>query len=40
LENFSFTFVDAEDDAGSEKWLKILLCFLIIAPFLCVNVAQ
>jgi hypothetical protein len=30
LENFSFTFNDAEDYATSEKWQKLLICFLII----------
>jgi hypothetical protein len=31
LEKFSFTFIDAEDYAASEKWQKIFICILIIA---------
>jgi hypothetical protein len=40
LENFNFTFIDAEDCTASGKWQKIFIRFLIIAPFLSVNVAQ
>jgi hypothetical protein len=34
------TFIDAEDYKASEKWQKKIICILIIAPFLRVNVAQ
>jgi hypothetical protein len=30
LENFSFTFNDAEDYATSEKWQKIIIYFQIL----------
>jgi hypothetical protein len=35
MENFSFTFIDAEDYAVSEKWQKNLISILI-----SVNVAM
>jgi hypothetical protein len=38
LENFSFTFNDAEDYATSAKWQKIF--FLIIESMVNVTVAQ
>jgi hypothetical protein len=37
---FSFTFIDAEDYAASEKWQKMLIFILIIASFKSVSVAQ
>jgi hypothetical protein len=40
LENFSFTFNDAEDYATSEKWQKIFISFLIIDYTASVIVAQ
>jgi hypothetical protein len=40
LENFSFTFIDAEDYKASEKWQIIFLHVLIFELFLNVNVAQ
>jgi hypothetical protein len=40
LENFSFTFNDAEDYATSEKWQKIFMSFLIIECIASVIVAQ
>jgi hypothetical protein len=40
LENFSFTFHDAEDYANSEKWQKIFIYFLIIESKASVIVAQ
>ncbi len=38
--DFSFTFIDAEDYATSEKWQKIFLTLLIIAYLTSVIVAQ
>jgi hypothetical protein len=35
MENFSFTFIDAEDYAASEKWQKIFISILV-----SVNVAM
>jgi hypothetical protein len=40
LENFSFTFNDAEDYATSEKWQKICISFVIIMMKASVIVAQ
>jgi hypothetical protein len=40
LENFSFTFNDAEDYATTEKWQKIFISFLIIETEVNVTVAQ
>jgi hypothetical protein len=40
LENFSFTFNDAEDYAASEKLQKIFILILIIATIVSVSVAQ
>jgi hypothetical protein len=39
LENFSFTFNEAEDYAASEKWQKIFILILIIASIVSVSVA-
>jgi hypothetical protein len=38
LENFSFTFNDAEDYAASEKWQKISI-YLIIETIISVSVS-
>jgi hypothetical protein len=40
LENFSFTFNEAEDYAASEKWQKIFILILIIGAIVRVCVAQ
>jgi hypothetical protein len=40
LENFSFTFNDAEDYASSENWPKIFILCLISEENENVNVAQ
>jgi hypothetical protein len=40
LENFSFTYNEAEDYAASEKWQKIFILMLIIAVIVSVSVAQ
>jgi hypothetical protein len=40
LADFSFTFIDAEDYATSEKWQKIVLSILIIGFLRSVSVAQ
>jgi hypothetical protein len=40
LENFSFTFNEAEDYAASEKWQKIFILVLIIGTIVSVCVAQ
>jgi hypothetical protein len=40
LENFNFTFNEAEDYAASEKWQKIFLLILIIGTIVSVSLAQ
>jgi hypothetical protein len=40
LENFSFTFNDAEDYATSENWQKIFILSLISEANKSVNLAQ
>jgi hypothetical protein len=40
LENFSFTFNDAEDYATSENWQKNLILSLINEAIVSVNVVQ
>ncbi len=40
LENFSFTFNEAEDYAASEKWQKIFILILIIDSVVSISVAQ
>jgi hypothetical protein len=40
LENFSFTFNEAEDYTASEKWQKIFILVLIIDIILSASVAQ
>jgi hypothetical protein len=40
LENFRFTFHDAEDYATSENWQKILILSLTSKVYVSVNVAQ
>jgi hypothetical protein len=40
LENFSFTFNDAEDYATAETWQKILILSLIRKAIISVSVAQ
>jgi hypothetical protein len=40
LENFSFTFNDAEDYATSETWQKIFILGLISQAITSVSVAQ
>jgi hypothetical protein len=40
LENFSFTFNEAEEYAASEKWQKIFVLILIIDTMSTVSVAQ
>jgi hypothetical protein len=40
LDNFSFTFNDAEDYATLEKWQKIFISFLIIEIKVNATVAQ
>jgi hypothetical protein len=40
LENFSFTFNDAEEYPTSEKWQKTFISFLIIEQKVKVIVAQ
>jgi hypothetical protein len=40
LENFSFTFNDAEDNAASEKWQKIFIFISIIETIATVIVAH
>jgi hypothetical protein len=40
LENFSFTFNDAEDYTTSKKWQKIFISFLIVETKVNVTVAQ
>ncbi len=39
-EGFSFTFIDAEEYAASEKWEKIFIFMLSTARFICESVAQ
>jgi hypothetical protein len=40
LENFNFTFNDAEDYATSENWQKIFIFCLISGAVISVSVAQ
>ncbi len=40
MENFSFTFIDAEDYAASEKWQTIVICIVSIAQLIIVSVAK